>query len=211
MEIFRPGGLELTSKALDLVALQPGDRVLDIGCGLGASLAFIRDKYDAEVLGVDVEPVTVKRAGERLGAANVFFADAGCLPFEDGSFTVVLMECVLTLVPEPGKALMEAMRVLRPGGSLVVSTLTGAEQGELCSEGRLDKTAFISYIQSIGGKVIFCSDESAALRRFLAEIIFFYDSIDDYIRAANCELGGTVLSCNVPMKGTGYMLFVIKK
>lgn len=93
-------------------------RILDVGCGGGWSTLLLREQgHDAE--GLDLH-------GERLEAANVLpelrytQGDAQSLPFADGSFDVVSMYQVLEHVPEPRKALEECLRVLRPGGRIVV-------------------------------------------------------------------------------------------
>ena len=211
MLTFRPGGLELTDKALEIIDIKPGDKVLDIGCGLGTSLSHVRDKYGADVYGVDVAEESVSKAAETLGTDKVFCADACRLPFPDLSFDLLLMECVLTLINEPVNALHEAIRVLRPGGSIVITGLSASHQEKLCQEGRMDASLLAEYLETNGMELLLCSDETAQLRRFVAEIIFEYDSMQSYIEAANHELGGSVLSCEVPMKGTGYTLLVARK
>ena len=209
MELFRPGGLSLTQKAADVIGFVPGDRVLDIGCGLGSSLCFLRDKYNIEAFGVDLHPEVAEKAKASLGTDNVFCADACALPFEDGSFDAVLMECVLTLIDDPEKALLEGFRVLKPGGHLVISSLDGADK--LLDNGRIGRGALLEKLEEFGFDVVSVNDETSALRRFVAEIIFEYDSIENYIEAANHELGGSVLSCEVPIKGTGYVLIIARK
>ena len=209
MELFRPGGLTLTQKAADVIGLVPGDRVLDIGCGLGTSLNFLREKYNIEAFGVDLHPEVAEKAKAHLGADNVFCADACALPFEDSGFDAVFMECVLSLVKTPEKALAEAYRVLKPGGHLVISSLVGGDK--MFDNGRIGRGALLEKLGEFGFDVLNVSDETSALRRFVAEIIFEYDSIENYIETANHELGGSVLNCDVPIKGTGYVLIIARK
>ncbi len=211
MECFRPGGLELTQKALDKIELSVGDRVLDIGCGLGTSLEYIRDKYKAEVYGVDVQPIAVQKAAERLGTERVLCADARELSFCDNNFQLVLMECVLTLIPEPEKALQEALRVLVPGGVLVITALTGQCEGSICQQGRMDLDILGQKLKALDAEIVFRSDETALLKQFIAEMIFQFDSLENYIAQANQSLGGSILNCSVQIKGTGYTLLIIKK
>ena len=194
MELFRPGGLTLTQKAADIIGLAPGDRVLDIGCGLGTSLCFLRDRYNIEAFGVDLHPEVAEKAKLQLGQDRVFCADACALPFEDGSFDAVFMECVLTLIDEPEKALLEGFRVLKPGGHLAISSLDGADS--LLEKGRIGREVLLEKLEKLGFDAVSVSDETSALRRFVAEIIFEYDSIEKYIETANHELGGSVLNCD---------------
>ena len=211
MDVFRPGGLELTKKAIYALGLEPGAKVLDIGCGLGATLSCLSEEFSADVYGLDSAPAAVKKAGARLGKERVLCADAACLPFEDESFQLVLMECVLSLIPEHEKALQEACRVLAPGGRIVISGLTGPECDRLCHQGRMDVSDLRRRLKALNMLDINISDESALLRRFVAEIIFEFDSIENYVAHADAKLGGSVLCCNVPMKGTGYALVTAKK
>ena len=210
MSLFRPGGLELTKKAADFIGLKNGDRVLDIGCGLGGSLIFLRDSYGIVPFGADIEPATAEKAKAALGTDCVICADACRLPFDEESFDAIFMECVLTLIPEPVKALREAKRVLSPGGFLVISALEGGK-GSLVEEGRICRAELERFLEGMGFELCASFDETASLRDFVAEIIFRYDSIARYIEAANAELGGSVLLCGVPPKGTGYMLMLAKK
>jgi SAM-dependent methyltransferase len=89
-------------------------RVLDVGCGSGRLAATLAVQ---EVVCVDSSPAAVAAAGRRGLAAEV--ADAQELPFEDGSFDVVLCNHVLYHVPDQRRALRELRRVLRPGGRFV--------------------------------------------------------------------------------------------
>ena len=102
--------------------LEPGQRVLDVGCGAGHLSAHLADAVAPGILhGVDVEPPQVDLARATAAAwevRNAVFqvADATQLPFEDGSFDVVHLGGVLMHVPDTGRALEEVRRVLRPGG-----------------------------------------------------------------------------------------------
>lgn len=209
MELFRPGGLELTNKAAELIGLAAGDKVLDIGCGLGTSLCFLRDKFNIEAYGLDINPNTVLKAGVRLGTDRVECGDAEDLPYDATSFNAVFVECVLTLCENPGKVLSEAYRVLVDGGHLVISSLDGAN--ELCANGRIGRGALQSELKKLGFEILYLSDEGRSLRQFMAEIIFKYDSMQNYIEEANKKLGGSILNCDVPIKNTGYALVIAKK
>ncbi|MDQ6683194.1 MAG: class I SAM-dependent methyltransferase [Chloroflexota bacterium] len=119
---FHPGGLESTRQLLRASGLQPGARLLDIGCGLGASARMAASEFGLLVEAIDPSEAVVDRARARPDSARVRWSTAGLpvLGFEDASFDGVLSECVLSTVDRP-VALIEIARVVRPGGMLLIS------------------------------------------------------------------------------------------
>ena len=109
----------------------PGDRVLDVAAGTGRSLvpAARRVGRAGHVTGTDLAPgmVDVLRRVIReqaLHNADALVADAEQLPFDDGTFDVLLCGFGLFFFPDPQRALAEFRRVLRPAGVLAISTFT---------------------------------------------------------------------------------------
>jgi SAM-dependent methyltransferase len=116
----------------DRLGLQPGDRVLDMGCGAGrhAFEMFRRGAHvvafdqDADELGAVLDVFgAMREAGEvPAGAeADIKEGDALALPFADGEFDRVVAAEVLEHLPDDATAAAELARVLRPGGTLAVS------------------------------------------------------------------------------------------
>ncbi|MGH3049932.1 MAG: class I SAM-dependent methyltransferase, partial [Gaiellaceae bacterium] len=101
----------------------PGLRVLDLGCRTGALTQYYAPGN--EVVGVDVDQDALERARERLGI-ETHHADAeDSLPFGDASFDVVVMGEVLEHLADPAAAVVNVLRVLRPGGRFVGSVPNG--------------------------------------------------------------------------------------
>jgi SAM-dependent methyltransferase len=104
-------------------ALEPGTRLLEVGCGVGAVLAVLGQEFPGIILyGVDIEPKQLSFASahlERAGVqATLVEADARALPFPEGSFDRVWMMWFLEHVADPPEVLREARRVLVPGGAI---------------------------------------------------------------------------------------------
>lgn len=124
---LHPGGEDLTRRALDLVGLGAGDRMLDIASGAGTSALLAARERGCEVVGVDygegaVAGANAEAQGGGLGDRVSFVrADAEALPFEDDSFDVVLCECALCTFTDKPTAIAEIRRVLRPGGRVAIS------------------------------------------------------------------------------------------
>jgi SAM-dependent methyltransferase len=101
-------------------SLGHAERVLDLGCGDGR----LTSELDAsELTAADVSPIALERARERLpGARMVELEHDAELPFEDGSFDLVLCAETIEHVRDVQLLLSEIRRVLRPGGSLALTT-----------------------------------------------------------------------------------------
>lgn len=109
----------------DAAQIQPGERVFDLACGTGElERRIVEATPDVELVGVDLAPAMVDRARSKIGhLPHVSFlkADAHDLhPFADASFDVVVSANTFHYFTHPERVLMEAARVLRPGGRLVV-------------------------------------------------------------------------------------------
>ncbi len=119
-----------------LLAPRPGERILDAGCGPGDALATLARALGpaGRATGVDLSPAMIERAGRRIRDAGLAdrvdlrVADAAALPWPDGSFDAVFASFTLELfdTPEIPGVLGEWRRVLRPGGRLVVVSLSRA-------------------------------------------------------------------------------------
>jgi ubiquinone/menaquinone biosynthesis C-methylase UbiE len=117
-------------RLLELTAVSPGERVLDVGTGAGLlPFALLRaPTAPGPIVGIDISTGMVAAARKKaLGAGipedRLRFEqmDAERLTFEDGAFDVVLSAFALTHVPNPDAALREILRVLRPGGRIALA------------------------------------------------------------------------------------------
>jgi len=129
-ESFHPGGLELTARLGQQLALTPSDRVLDVAAGRGASALLLAERFGCEVTGIDygeasVDAANAEAASRRLAERVRFHrADAETLPFTDGEFDALICECAFCTFPDKPRAAQEFARVLRCGGRLGLTDLT---------------------------------------------------------------------------------------
>ncbi len=130
--------LDDRARIRDLLAFAkiPNDaRVLDIGTGLGLLPLMLAEQGALSVVGIDVSPEMLELAEylrlSQPGGANsrvsYRLAPAHALPFQDETFDAVTMRLVLNHVRRPERILREAVRVLKPGGFIVMAELLGVD------------------------------------------------------------------------------------
>lgn len=107
--------------------LKPGMRVLDVACGTG-NLAIPAAKAGADVTGIDIAPNLIEQAIARAGAEGVNakfeVGDAEDLPYDNGSFDVVVTMFGAMFAPRPDVTAAELKRVTKPGGLIAMANWT---------------------------------------------------------------------------------------
>lgn len=111
--------------ALDLAHQAPGTRLLDVGCGTGNVLLQAAAR-GAVVTGVDPSAGLLAQARERVADAGVearlVEGGAQALPFSDAMFDVVVSVFGAIFAPDPPAAVLEMVRVVRPGGAVIMTS-----------------------------------------------------------------------------------------
>jgi arsenite methyltransferase len=156
---------------LDLAALQPGERVLDLGSGSGTDLfcAAVLVGASGKVVGADITDEQLDKAAglrDRDGFAQVELIAAHIeeLPFDDASFDAVLSNGAINLSPVKGRVFEEAARVLRPGGRLAIAdivsggalkerTRRNVELWAACIAGAIPRRSYVEAIEAQGLRV----------------------------------------------------------
>lgn len=127
----------LTSWAFRFLSAPGGAGILDCGCGGGAVIRRLLRRYPGStVKGLDYSPVSVE-ASRRLnagaiaaGRCDIVQGSVDALPFGDESFDLVTAFETIYFWPEPERGLREILRVLKPGGMLLLCVECGGESGE---------------------------------------------------------------------------------
>jgi phosphatidylethanolamine/phosphatidyl-N-methylethanolamine N-methyltransferase len=115
---FLPGRM----RAIELLKLQPGERVLLVGMGTGADLPLLPKGVSA--MGVDISPDMLARARRKLPLpgleVTLVLGDAQQLLVDEASCDAVIFNLILSVIPDGAACLRENMRALKPGGLAVV-------------------------------------------------------------------------------------------
>jgi phosphatidylethanolamine/phosphatidyl-N-methylethanolamine N-methyltransferase len=127
-----------------------GGRVLDVGVGTGLSLSDYSPT--TKICGVDISEPMLRRAQQRVreqklvNVETLAVMDAKHLAFADNFFDAVVAQYVITAVPDPEATLDDFIRVLKPGGELILVNHIGAENGPR----RLFELAFAPVARRLG-------------------------------------------------------------
>lgn len=119
---FHARGFAATRELADLLPIQAGDRLVDIGCGVGGPARYLASRFDCHVEGVDITAPFVEaanRLSELTGLRDRVTArlgDGQSLPYPDAAFDGAFSQHVTMNVPDRDRFFAEAFRVLRPGG-----------------------------------------------------------------------------------------------
>jgi SAM-dependent methyltransferase len=120
---LEPGALEFLAR----INIEPGARVLDVACGAGQT-AIPMSRAGAKVIGVDIATNLIEQARARAQAENLDArfeeADAEMLPYDDGSFDIVVSLIGAMFAPRPDLVAAELKRVCRPGGKIIMGNWT---------------------------------------------------------------------------------------
>jgi SAM-dependent methyltransferase len=155
----------------DLAAPAHGERVLDLGSGSGTDVfcAATLVGPPGRVVGVDFTDAQVAKATrlrDRDGFARVELVEASIdeLPFDDGSFDLVISNGVVNLSPVKSRVFREAARVLRPGGRLALADIVSSralrertrrnvDLWAACIAGAIPRRSYVGAIEAAGFEV----------------------------------------------------------
>jgi ubiquinone/menaquinone biosynthesis C-methylase UbiE len=109
------------------LAVKPGTRLLDVGCGAG-QLALIAARAGAKVVGCDIATNWIEKARARAAAEGLEISfeegDAESLPYDDAQFDTIVSLIAAMFAPRPDLVAAELTRVCRPGGFIAMANWT---------------------------------------------------------------------------------------
>jgi len=187
---LRPGGLQLTKRALSYCRFSPGATLLDVGCGKGTTVKYLREQHGLKALGLDISSALWSGGYDKHGAPPLLRASGERLPFLPRTFDGVFAECSLSVIGNPSNAIKESHRVLQRGGLLVVTDLYARVPERLsdlrrlpmtcCLTGAFLRDELIAELAAVGFSMVLWEDHSYTLKHFAAQLIFSYGSLQQF-------------------------------
>lgn len=187
---LRPGGEALTRHIIGLLDPEPGDLILDSGCGMGASMRLLHEEGCHRVIGLDLDAGLLR--GARQGGNGVGRADLAALPVLSGTVDTVLCECVWNLTDKQC-VLHEFARVIRYGGILVLSDIylraTPEDSNKnswprrSCFFQATDLQTVQEMVIAAGFAIQVLEDHSGLLKQTAAEFVFAHGSLQGFWQA----------------------------
>jgi arsenite methyltransferase len=222
-ETVRPGGLDLTRRALSLCAFTPGQRILDIGCGSGVTVRLMRQAFRLEACGIDASGAMIGRATAEDPTLTVTLGDAMNLVHADGVFDGAIMECALSVTPDPRRALGEARRVLKSGGRLILTDMyllddnariprEDATAAALCLRNAGTRAELERLLATAGLQLTLFEDHKEHLKRLAVDIIMKFGSLAQFLAEVSGDPSPPDASpAPVSFRGLSYYLAIARK
>lgn len=210
---LRPGGFILTDQAISWCNLHEGAKILDLGCGLGATVEHLREKYHFKAFGTDKSAAFLTEAKGHPPYLPIFQALADSLPCRNESLNAVICECVLSLINPIHETLKELYRILMPEGWLIITDMylqdTGIPYGKIeiqadrtvsCLNGAASQQETKRRIQEAGFEILLWEDHSRYLKELAAKLVFEGISLSAICNDASSKPGYYLL---IARKGSG--------
>lgn len=115
----------LKKRAIEKLAFENGDKVLDVACGIGDLLKRLKEKSLIDIYGVDISSKMVEESRKNLnGNNNIKVGNVESIPFDNEMFDSVITTAAFHHFQNPIEAIKDIKRVLKPGGRIIIYDFT---------------------------------------------------------------------------------------
>lgn len=197
-DTLRPGGFFLTDLGVKRCDFLPGAKVLDLGCGNGATVDRLVSLYQLRAVGLDPSERLLEIGTKKNPGLNLIRGVGEDLPFEANHMDGILAECTLSVMEDLEKVLKEIFRVLKPGGWLVINDVYARNPEGLkplqdlnldsCIRRALPKEPFLNQLVGHGFSLVNWSDHTNLLTQLTVNLIMTHGSITEFwLKSSSCS------------------------
>ncbi|HWQ40551.1 MAG TPA: class I SAM-dependent methyltransferase [Desulfosporosinus sp.] len=223
-ETLRPGGFFLTDLGVKCCDFLPGARVLDVGCGNGATVERLISLYQLRALGVDPSEKLLEIGKKKNPGLNLIQGLGEDLPFPLDDMDGVFAECALSVMEDLDQVLKEISRVLKPAGWLVINDVYARNPEGLkplqelnldaCIRRALPKEQLISKLVEHGFNIVNWRDHTNLLTQLTVNLIMTHGSMTKFwLKSSSCSGSVDPILAQAAIKQAkmGYFQLIAKK
>lgn len=197
-DTLRPGGFFLTDLGVKRCNFLPGAKILDVGCGSGATVERLASLYQLQAIGIDASDVLLGIGKKKNPNLTLIRGLGEDLPFPANHLDGVFTECTLSVMEDPDKVLKEAFRVLNRDGWLIVNDvyarnpdgLQGLQELNIdsCIRRALPREQLINKLVAQGFDIVNWSDHTNLLTQLTVNLIMTHGSMANFwLKSSSCS------------------------
>mgnify|MGYP000867916146 CR=1 FL=1 len=221
---LRPGGTDITKRAVEFCKFKEDDIILDLGCGKGATIKYLSDNYNIKAKGLDISESLVKEA-KTINKNNEIVVSSGeNIPFYKDFFDGVFAECTLSLMSNLEKTIDEVYRVIKPGGYFIISDIYSGKtefleelQGysiNTCLRNPHNLLKLKNLLTEKGFNILLEEKYDKYMKQLIVKIIFQYGSMEEFWNTSGVTCGcleGQGFQNALKKSKLGYFLIIAHK
>ncbi len=219
---LRPGGFTLTDKAVEFCKFSSEDSIMDLGCGMGATLNHLYEKYNIKAVGIDPSEKLIDIGKKNYEHLNFVRGRGEEIPFENEKFHGIFAECTLSLMENLHGVISEVFRVLKIGGWFIATDVYAKRpefidelQGisvNSCMRSLHNLELLRENIEKAGFEIMLLEDCSDMLKALMVKTIFSYGSMSVFWnKAAQCSIDGNKFQSLLKNCKPGYFIMIARK
>ena len=221
-DTLRPGGFSLTDLGVKHCDFLPGARVLDVGCGSGATVERLVSLYQLRAIGVDPSEWLLGIGKNKNPDLNLIQGLGEDLPFPANHLDGVFAECALSVMEDLDQVIKEIFRVLKPGGRLVINDVYARNPEGLkplqelnlnsCLRRALPRDQLINKLNRHGFNIVHWSDHTNLLIQLTVNLIMTHGSMSEFwLKSSACSVDPSLAQAAIKQAKMGYFQMIARK